>query len=89
MDVESQIRRFVAENLLFSGDRFDHSDDASFLDGGIIDSLGVIDLVTFVQVTFGLPVRTEDITRDNFDSVSNLAGYIRRKLPAGGETPRA
>ena len=89
MDIEARIRRFVAETLLFSGDGFDHSDDASFLESGMIDSLGVMDLVTFVQSSFGVAVDPAEITPDNFDSVNKLAGYIRRKLSVWRAAPRA
>jgi acyl carrier protein len=83
MDIEARIRRFVAENLLFSDDTFAYSDDSSFLDEGVIDSRGVVELVAFVQSSFGVSVASEDITPANFDSVSNLARYLRRKLPMG------
>jgi len=83
MDFEARIRSFVAENLLFSGDTFAYSDDTSFLDEGMVDSRGVMELVAFVQSSFGVSVATEDITPANFDSVTNLARYLRRKLPKG------
>jgi acyl carrier protein len=82
MDIESRIRRFVAETLLFSGNGFDYSDDASFLDSGMIDSMGVMDLVTFVQSSFGLDVEPEHVTPENFDSVARLARYIRGQRAA-------
>ena len=88
MDIEARIRGFVAETLLFSGDGFDYSDDASFLQSGMIDSLGVMDLVTFVQSSFGVAVDPAEITPDNFDSVNRLARYIRCKLSAGRAAPR-
>ena len=79
MDIEARIQQYVAQNLLFSDDGVQYSNDASFLQEGIIDSLGVIELVTFVQRTFELAVTSDEITPDNFDSVNRLAHYIRHK----------
>ena len=78
-NLKSQIKKFIAENMLFSGDGFHHADDASLLDAGIIDSIGVMELVTFVGQTFNVTVPPEDISPENFDSVQRLADYIRRK----------
>jgi acyl carrier protein len=47
-----------------------------------------MDLVTFVQSSFGVRVDPEDVTPDNFDSVKRLAHYVRRKLPATSRAPR-
>ena len=77
--LKSQIKKFIAENMLFSGDGFTHADDASLLDAGIIDSLGVMELVTFVGNAFKVTVPPEDIMPENFDSVQKLAAYVSRK----------
>ena len=82
-DLKSQIKKFIAENMLFSGDGFNHADDASLLDAGIIDSIGVMELVTFVGQTFRVTVPPEDISPENFDSVQRLADYVRRKQAVG------
>jgi acyl carrier protein len=82
MDVETKIRDFVARNLLFSEDGFPHADDASFLQQGVIDSLGVLELVTFAGKEFSIEVSPADVTPDNFDSVGQLAAFIRRKQPS-------
>jgi len=82
VSLKSQIKKFIAENMLFSGDGFTHADDASLLEAGIIDSIGVMELVTFVGNTFKVTVPPEDILPDNFDSVQKLADYVRRKQAA-------
>jgi acyl carrier protein len=80
MEIEAQIRVYIAHNLLFSDDGFAYNDDDSFLQEGIIDSIGVLELVLFVEETFDLTVPDHEITPDNFDSVNKLADYIRSKL---------
>ena len=85
MSIENQIKQYVAENFLFSDDGYNLADDASFLDEGIIDSTGVLELVMFVEETFRdgqdqpLSVQDDEIVPENFDSVARLAAYIRRK----------
>jgi len=76
-DVSSTIRKFIVDNFLFGVD--DAFDDAtSFLDEGIIDSTGVLELVTFIETNYEIQVADEDLVPENFDSVSNLAAYILR-----------
>lgn len=79
MTMKQQIRAFIAENFLFSPNGFDLSDDASFLDEGVVDSTGTLELVLFVEETFGIVVGDHEIEPENFDSVNKLAAYIARK----------
>ena len=79
MTIEAQIRKYVAENFLFSDGGYQLPDDVSFLEEGIVDSTGVLELVMFVEDTFSVAVKDEEIVPDNFDSVARLAAYIRRK----------
>ena len=79
MNVKEQIREFIAENFLFNPDGFDLSDDASFLDEGVVDSTGTLEVVMFVEETFGVTVGDNEIEPENFDSVNKLAAYIARK----------
>lgn len=75
---ESIIRAYIAENMLFSSE-YPYSDDASFLDEGVVDSMNVMELVTFISDRFGIVVQDGEIVPDNFDSVRNLSDYVRRK----------
>ena len=80
-DVEFGIRNYIAQNLLFSRNGYPYSDTTSLLEEGIIDSMNLLQLVTFVEEKFGVQVEDQDIVPDNFDSVSKIAAYIRHKLP--------
>ncbi len=80
MDIKAQVRQYIAKNLLFSDNGFTYADDASFLEEGIIDSLGVMELVLFIEEKFGVKVKDEELTPDNFDSVNKLASYIQARL---------
>ena len=86
MSTETSIRDYILENFLFTTDQGQLQDDASFLEEGIVDSTGVLELVMFVEETFGITVEDEEIVPENFDSVQKLARYA--KLKAGAELPR-
>jgi acyl carrier protein len=80
--LEPAIREFIASNLLYNKDGFTYADDASLLREGIIDSLGVVELVTFLQSRFGVKVEQSEVRPENFDSVARLAAFVRRKQSA-------
>jgi acyl carrier protein len=79
MSIENRIREFLSQNLTFNGDGFNLSEHASFLQLGVIDSLGVVDLVDFASREFQIEVRPAEVVPANFDSVAALAAYVRRK----------
>jgi acyl carrier protein len=79
MEVREQIRKYIAETFLFSENGFKLSDDISFLDEGIIDSMGVLELIMFTEETFNILVDDDEIKPENFDSVNKLYDYIQRK----------
>ena len=80
MSVKQQIIEYIALNFLFSDDGYELPDDASFLQESIIDSTGVLELVMFVEETFGIAVADEEIVPENFDSVAQLTAYISGKM---------
>ena len=80
MDIKEKIRTFIA-NYFLKGDKsktFD--DDASFLEEGIIDSVGVLELIAFLEETFTFRVEDEEIIPENLDSINKLIAYIQLKL---------
>jgi acyl carrier protein len=80
MSIETLIRDYVLENFLFTSDNGHLQDDDSFLEEGIVDSTGVLELVMFVEETFGFAVEDEEIVPEKFDSVERLACYVRLKV---------
>jgi acyl carrier protein len=80
-NVEVELRRFVIDNFPFSELGEDLSNDASFLDQGIIDSTGVLELVTFLETTYGIRVEDDELVPDNLDSINRLLSFLERKLP--------
>jgi acyl carrier protein len=79
MQIENQIKQFILKNLYFAEDNA-LEDDASFLETGVVDSTGVMELVAFVQAEFGVSIEPQDIVVENFDSIRKVARFVRRKL---------
>lgn len=76
------VRSFLVETFLLGvDDKF--SDDESLLDAGIIDSTGVMELVSFLEERFQMTVADEELVADNLDSVNRVAAFVERKLAAG------
>jgi acyl carrier protein len=82
MELDQQIRDYLGSNLIYLDDSFHYDNDTSFIREGLIDSMQVMELVMYVQSTFGVNVEQDDIVPENFDSVNNLVAFIRRKKAA-------
>ncbi len=83
----SLIRAFVLDTLLFGDDGKTLSDDDSFIEKGIIDSTGILELIAFLEERFEIPIDDQDVVPENMDSVNRIASFVARKH-AGGEKPR-
>lgn len=78
-DIKTQIRTFIIENFLF-GNAEGFNDDTSFLEEDIIDSTGVLELITFIEEKFAIKVDDEELTPENLDSTNNVAAFLEDKL---------
>ena len=76
---EATVRKFIIENFLF-GDDSSLKTDSSFLENGIIDSTGVLELITFLESTFGIMIADEEIVPENLDCIRNVVAFISRRL---------
>ena len=77
---QSTIRELIFNNYLIGKEDEELSNDDSFLEKGVIDSTGVLELIMFVEETYGIEVADEEVIPDNFDSVNKLCKYIGRKI---------
>ena len=78
MDVLQSVKAYVVENFLF-GDDSRIGPDTDFLENGILDSTGVLELVGFLEEKFGIRVEDDELVPDNMNSLEKIAGYISRK----------
>jgi len=78
MEYINEIRNYIVDNFLF-GDGKDLDKDTSFLENGILDSTGIMELVAFVEKTYAIKVEDEELLPENFDTISAIAEYLKRK----------
>ena len=83
MAEETHVRDFLKKNFLFSGD-VRLGDEDSFMENGVLDSTGVLELIAFLESTFGITVEDDELLPDNLDSIARVATFVRRKRAAAG-----
>lgn len=79
MSVEEQVRQYILENFLFSSDESLLNSDESFLDRGLIDSTGMLEVIFFLEETFGIKVADDEMIPENLDSVQKISAFVERK----------
>jgi Phosphopantetheine attachment site. len=82
MDTTIQIRDFIRETFLKDKNNQNFSDDISLVDSGIIDSLGILKVLMFIEKTFGFKVDERDVVPEYFENVNALAAYVDRHRSA-------
>jgi acyl carrier protein len=80
MQHKSEIRQFIVENFLYGKDDHTIGDDVSFLEKGIIDSTGILELVSFIEEKYNISVEDEELMPDNFDTLNNLSSFVSKKI---------
>jgi len=78
MDIKEQVRTFVTSNF-YVADPTMLEDEASLLDRGIIDSTGVLEVIFFIEETFGITVEDSEMLPDNLDSIERIASFVALK----------
>lgn len=78
METKENLKQFFKDNFMVELDG-EVSDSDSFLENGLIDSTGVLELVSFLEETFKIKVEDDDIIPENLDSLDNIENYINSK----------
>ena len=82
MESLNKVRQFIVENFLF-GDGDTLKDDTSFMEEGIIDSTGILELVFFLEENLGITVEDHELVPENMDNLKSIAAFVDRKKKAG------
>ena len=81
-ELGKQIKNFIQENFIFDGK--DIAPETSLIGSGTIDSTGIIDVIGYLEQTFGILFEDDELVAENFDSIAKIQGFMLRKL-AGTE----
>ena len=79
MEINDQLKDFIVENFLF-GQRGSLDNDTDFFEKGIIDSTGIIELISYIEMTFNFTILDEELTLENFSSINKVSAFIKLKL---------
>ena len=78
MSIRENIRSFIVDNFLF-GEDLGLKDDSSILDGGFLDSTGIMHLVAYLEETYSVRIEDEELVPENLDSLDKIAAFLETK----------
>ena len=80
MDIEERVRQFIARKMK-AHEVADLSPDFRLIDRGILDSMGMFEVIAFIEDSFDITVDDEDLVPENFETTTAIAGLVARKTP--------
>lgn len=85
MSIENTIRNFIGDNFFVAADAASLPADESLTQGGTVDSMGVLELILFVEQTYGFTIPDADTVPENLDTIARIVAYVesRAAVPAG------
>jgi acyl carrier protein len=83
----NEIRAFIIENFLFGDEGYGLSDEMSLIDNDLVDSTGILELVSFLEERFGIAMADADIVPANLDSLIRISSFVERKLTQDASAP--
>jgi len=81
-NIKNEVRQFLLDNYMMGGSEDDIGDDVSFLDLGIIDSTGVLELVSHLEQTYEVQVGDHEMIPENLDSLNKIQSFLAEKRKA-------
>ncbi len=82
--INTVVRKFIIENFLFGSSENGLEDSDSFLEKGIIDSTGILELIAYLEEKYGIEIKDEEIVPENLDCIKSIVNFIRRKINQPG-----
>jgi len=79
-DIAQAIRDYITANLLYMRPHYELSDTARLLEERVIDSIGVMEVITFLEERFGIVIRDDEVTEANLGSIAAMTRFVAAKL---------
>ncbi|MGH7616527.1 MAG: acyl carrier protein [Gemmatimonadaceae bacterium] len=83
-DVIARVRTFIQENFLYMRPNFEVGPDDGLLEQGIIDSMGVLDLLNFLEEAFDVRVSDDELTEENLGTLRSIGRFVAAKRQSVG-----
>jgi acyl carrier protein len=80
--IKTRLRAFVQENFLYAMPNFELRDDDLLMERGVVDSMGVAEMIAFVESEFGVFLSDDEITEANFGSLSAIVRFVSSRQPS-------
>ena len=78
-EIKEKIKTFIVNNFLLGVNAGNLNDSDSFLEKGIVDSTGILEVVSFIEESFSIKVEDEELLPDNLDSINHLVDFVQKK----------
>ena len=88
-EIIDRTREYIRENFLYTRPDYHVEPDDHLMGKGIVDSMGMVELIAFLQDTFGIQAADDEITEQNFATLNRIAEFVLRKSAAAGSTAAA
>lgn len=82
--IREDVRSFIVDNFLFGDDR-GLEDSTSFLANSIMDSTGIMELISFLEQNYSITIADDELVPQNLDSIKNVMGFVSKKLAPRNE----
>ncbi|MFN2564902.1 MAG: acyl carrier protein [Gemmatimonadaceae bacterium] len=82
--IVNETRAYITENFLYARPNYVVGEHEHLLEKGVVDSMGMVELITFLQDQFGVEPADDEITEENFATLARIAAFVRRKLGVRG-----
>ncbi|ORC32664.1 acyl carrier protein [Marispirochaeta aestuarii] len=79
-EVKNALKEFIVTNFMFGQDGLNFDNNDSFLERGIIDSTGILELIGYLEDTYAISIEDDELVPENLDSVNAVDAFVRRKL---------
>lgn len=78
-EIIARVRDYVHENFLYMHSNFELGDDDRLLERGVIDSMSIVEMISFIESEFGIRASEEEVSDANFGSLSGIARFVSAK----------
>jgi acyl carrier protein len=81
-EIAARLRGYIVDNFLYMRPDFEFSDDDRLMERGIVDSMGVLEVLQFLEEEYGVAVEHDEISEANFGSLGAIARFVADKRTA-------
>ena len=78
-ETQEQVRNFVIENLLLGEEEENFTNGQSFLDSGLIDSTGILEIIAFLEDEYDITIKDDEMIPENLDSVERIVAFLEKR----------